>query len=98
MTKTITAKENTISVPNGDAYVFVMPNYDVTITAYYTKSTADQSSTGSSGSSGKTVGVGAAFALTYTSVTAEAGIGENRSVTAGSLLIKAGAEHELPPV
>ena len=43
--------------------------------------------------SGKSIGVGAGFAMTYADLTVKAGIGENRSVTAGTADIRAISTH-----
>ena len=92
-TEAITTKEN----PTGNVFVFVMPNLTegqtLTINAEYRMLNPGEkqliNETPTTNSAGSSVGVGAAFALHYGSMTSESGIGENRKVETGTLDISA---------
>ena len=85
----------TLDNANTNTYVFFMPANNVTIAVTFADSTGAQQAVSSSGAS---VGVGAAFSFTYSKITAEAGIGANRSVTAGTADITAEADHNAETV
>ncbi|MEG1583494.1 MAG: hypothetical protein RR361_00395, partial [Anaerovorax sp.] len=101
--KKITAKEYSIAVENGTAYVFSMPNADVTVTATFEKlvDQKDQENNKKEkpkDKSGKTVGVGAAFSMVLSDVTANAGIDSSYIVTTGALKVDAGAIHQVESI
>ncbi|MEG2199311.1 MAG: hypothetical protein RRY25_03390, partial [Anaerovorax sp.] len=101
--KKITAKEYSIAVENGTAYIFSMPNADVTVTATFEKlvDQKDQENNKKEkpkDKSGKTVGVGAAFSMVLSDVTANAGIDSSYIVTTGALKVDAGAIHQVESI
>ena len=97
-TKQIIVVEN---AANG-VYTFYMPDADVTISSLFEADSSGSTGTGTNttptNSSGKTVGVGAAFALNIVYMTVEAGVGANRSVTAKTASIRANGKNDLSTI
>ncbi len=94
--KTIVTTE--ITTAGGTAYVFYMPDGDVTINGIWftalTETEQQAASQTNINQKGKTVGVGAAFGFTYADMEVSSGIGENRTVTTGTLAIRADGTHK----
>jgi hypothetical protein len=93
----------TVESAVNNTYTFYMPDADVTIYAIFEADPGGSAGGGTTptkptNSSGKTVGVGASFALNIGTMTVEAGVGEKRSLTSGTLAIDAYGKHELSTV
>jgi len=80
---------------NTNTYVFTMPAFNVTITVTFADTTETKQAVNNSG---KSVGVGASFALTDARVTSESGIGALRTVMAAAADIQAEADHNTETV
>ena len=81
----------------GNVLTFYMPDANAVIKATFRILNPGETPLNTSSnttSSGKSVGVGAAFALNVAEMTAEAGIGKNRTVTAGSADVRAEGWHD----
>ena len=98
-TQDIVTTDNSIIDPNGGtAYLFYMPDANAVVVASVVKDESSTSGTGAAQEpqktqSGKSIGVGAGFAMTYSDLTVTAGVGENRTVTAGTADIRAVSIH-----
>ena len=91
-TQTISTKEpSVVDEDGGTAYIFYMPNANATLTPVFKAEKEEEE--GAKTASGNSVGVGAGFAMTYSSLKVEAGIGANRVVEAGTADIRANSEH-----
>lgn len=81
----------------GNVLTFYMPDANAVIKATFRMLNPGETPLNTSSnttSSGKSVGVGAAFALNVAEMTVEAGIGKNRTVTAGSADVRAEGWHD----
>lgn len=90
----ITVKDlSIVDAEGGTAYLFYMPDGDTDIqVTFRAASPSDSAQTPPvTNAAGKSVGVGAGFAMTSTTVEVVAGIGDNRVVRAGSLDVRADA-------
>ena len=90
----ITVKDlSIVDAEGGTAYLFYMPDGDTDIQVTFREaSPSDSAQTPPvTNAAGKSVGVGAGFAMTSTTVEVVAGIGDNRVVRAGSLDVRADA-------
>ncbi|MDO4545395.1 MAG: hypothetical protein Q4C25_04495, partial [Bacillota bacterium] len=80
-----------------NTYSFYMPDADITISVIFQNMSAEQLATAAQQppktNQGKSIGVGAAFALDIVNLEVEAGIGKNRSVTGRSVSITAVSDH-----
>jgi len=75
----------------GNVLAFYMPGADVTVIPYFRLLNAGEQpmdTTGNTTASGKSVGVGASFAMTYSDMSVIAGIGENNDVSAAAADIR----------
>ena len=91
----------TIENAANNTYTFYMPDADVTIYAIFETSSGSGGTTTPTkptNSSGKTVGIGAAFALNVATMTVEAGVGANRKVTTGTMSVRAIGKNELETI
>ena len=90
----ITVTDYSIVDPDGGiAYLFYMPQANTKVGATFAPGASAQNAP--TNAAGKSVGVGAGFAMTYSNVTVTAGIGNNRSVIAKTLDIRADADQRV---
>ena len=93
----VTVDDSIIDPDGGTTYLFYMPEADARIVAVFPEPKAagetDPPEEPKKTASGKTVGVGAGFAMTYSKVDVTAGIGKNRTVSAGTADIRADSIH-----
>ncbi|MBQ9827063.1 MAG: hypothetical protein IJM62_00105, partial [Lachnospiraceae bacterium] len=93
----IVTKDSSIIDPDGGTtFVFYLPKSDTVVVAVFLEKAAgeqDPPEEPEKTASGKTIGVGAAFAMTYSDVNVNAGIGKNRKVTAGAVDVRATSIH-----
>ena len=79
---------------NAATYIFLMPNANAVVSATFKPADPAAPQTENANASGKSVGVGAAFALTVSNLSIEAYVGENRVVVAGALELAAIGERK----
>ena len=89
----VTVEPSVIDPDGGTAYVFTMPSSNAKLLFTFSESTEGEKEDEEKTQAGKKIGVGAGFAMTYTDLTVVAGIGDNRTVTAGTADISAKAVH-----
>ena len=93
----IVTVETSLADPDGGTgYVFYMPSKDAKIVVAFRKLDPEEQEKKDDKDktpAGKTIGTGAGFAMTYSDLRVLAGIGENRTVSAGTADISAKAAH-----
>ena len=84
-----------IDPDGGTTYLFYLPEASSEIFVFFEAdpNPAPQQETQAKNQSGKTIGAGAGFAMTYTDLDVISMIGENRTVTAGTADIRADSIH-----
>lgn len=95
--KKVIKKIVTFENRGNNVYAFYMPDFDVSIEATFEPVPAGTVTAPAKTGNGKTIGVGASFALDVINVTVEAGIGSSRKVTGKSIEVKAGASMIVQP-
>ena len=97
----IVTVDNSIVDPNGGTtYLFYMPEANADIIAFFVKLEGNTSGQNvqqqeqQKNQSGKTIGAGAGFAMTWAELKVIASIGENRNITAGTTDVRAISVHE----
>ena len=91
----VTTDSSIVDPDGGTTYLFYLPDASTEIFAIFEKETepAPQQQEQQKNQSGKTIGAGAGFAMTYSDLDVTAVIGENRTVSAGTADLRAESIH-----